>query len=186
MNREDRERMVDRVLNEALAPHDVEPRAGLEQRILANLSAQPEQRTWRWAWAPIIAVGIVLVIVAAVTLRRAPRVSTPRVAVQSRPAQPQPQPWLTQPSPVTRAIARPKPQSEKKQPVIVAVTAPDPRMDTFPSRTMLAGEEQLLRRFVKAQPGEAQMIAMAQAARQEEIQKEFQDVFDVGPGAFRK
>ena len=60
MNREERERLVDRVLNEALAPQEIQPRAGLEQRILANLRAQPLPRPrWRWMWVPAVAALLI-------------------------------------------------------------------------------------------------------------------------------
>src|SRR5579884_472422 len=63
MDRQRKERIVDDVLNRALGPQLVEPRQGLEGRILANLATMPPRRPWwRWMWVPALAAAALLAI----------------------------------------------------------------------------------------------------------------------------
>jgi hypothetical protein len=64
----DTERKFDELLNNALAEYsNVEPREGLEDRILANLATpQPEKRPWlQWwpVWGLAVAAAILLIVV---------------------------------------------------------------------------------------------------------------------------
>ena len=62
MKPEEREPDLDQVLDQALARYsDVEPRAGLEERILANLRSQPQPRPWWMTWRmPALAAAILV------------------------------------------------------------------------------------------------------------------------------
>ena len=84
MDPDNQERKIDTWLQDALARYgSVEPRAGLEQRVLANLrSEEREARRRRWTlWAPAVATAAAVIMVTAVAyLNRQP---SPRVAVPS-------------------------------------------------------------------------------------------------------
>src|SRR6202171_4819089 len=62
---------LDRELDAALAQHGaVEPRAGLEQRVLTNLQAEREKiasRTW-WRWPVTVALAAAVTIAVGVSL----------------------------------------------------------------------------------------------------------------------
>lgn len=77
MNGEERKRRVDGALERALAPEHVNPRSGFEERLLANLAAEPERRPWwRWVWVPALAAAALVAIVFGI---QAMRRTTPRV-----------------------------------------------------------------------------------------------------------
>src|SRR5579864_2075919 len=83
---------LDRMLDAALAKYAVaEPRAGLEERVLANLRAeQARDADHAWArWSAIAVVAAVVVVMLALTLRSV-RPSHPVVA--SHPSTPMPAP----------------------------------------------------------------------------------------------
>ncbi len=85
----DREREVDRWLDAALSQYgNVEPRAGLESRVLANLQSASRRRTtphgWWWALGMIAAT---LAIVAAMRFGHGVR-ETPQPLVKSTPSLP--------------------------------------------------------------------------------------------------
>ena len=180
MNREERERIVDSVLDRALGPQLVEPRAGFEDRILANLSARPEQRPWwRWMWIPALAAAAVLAIVIGMrmTHQESPKpveakhtVETPKPEVAT-----QPRSHDVHQAPEQRVVAhRTAPRPSNPREIVIAKTEQQPslpRMDVFPSRGTLTPEEKLLVAFVRQQPTHARAIALEQEARAEEVQK---------------
>jgi hypothetical protein len=177
MNREERERMVDRLLNQALAPQDVEPREGLEGRILANLRAQPEpRRWWKWAWA-LAAVGAAVVLLI-VILKPAPQgqpTQAPVVAGQ-KPAPPLPAPLKSiSPAP---AVAQRKPARAVTLPpraiTVAAKRASQPRLAVFPSPTPLTPEEKMLLTLLQRNPSEAVLVAREQAMEWERVLKTLQ------------
>src|SRR3954468_1725720 len=74
------EKRIDELLDAGLAGYsDVEPRAGLEGRILTRLSsvaAEPEQKTWlRWwpAWGLALAAAIALIFFVPIPTARVPQ-----------------------------------------------------------------------------------------------------------------
>lgn len=161
MNREERERMVDRVLNEALAPQEMEPRAGLEQRILANLRAQPESRPWgRWVWAAAV---VAVLIALAVGLRLMDLTPPAKPPVAARQPSPAPAPKNV-PAPAMRAHVRPRRGSPSTPVIAASVTPPGPpRQDVFPSPEPLSEQERLFYQFVRQSPREAVQVAQMQA-----------------------
>lgn len=169
MKYEERERMVDRLLDQALSPQPVEPRPGLEERILAGLHAQPAPRPWwQWAWIPVTAA--VIVAVGLYVTRRPQPVATPvaRTAPAITPAvtpavapEPAPQPVGAQKTRL-RPAARPR--------VVMAAT-PLPRQEVFPSPVPLTAEEQLLLALRSRHPAEVVDVAQAQQNEREKIQK---------------
>jgi hypothetical protein len=145
----------------------VEPRAGLEERIMANLQAEQTTRVatfgwWRWA----IAGAMAAVVVVGLTLAwRSAKPSKPTVANRSQPS--------TQ-------------ESRKSTPVIVAQdstaihsrghtlirratihrpsTAPGeniPKLDQFPSPQPLSEQEEILASYVNQYPEHASLMAQA-------------------------
>ncbi len=77
MNSDDRERRVEQWLDTALSHYsDVQPRPGLERRILTNLEArQRVRRRWSsWRWAPAFAVLILAAALVWITGRPEERV----------------------------------------------------------------------------------------------------------------
>ena len=92
----DKQMQIDEMLDSLLANYSsVEPRPGLETRIMANLREMPEKQTaqgwwnFRWLWAGAVAAAI---IVAAVLISGRHRVAPPtHVIVKTSPAVPQPE-----------------------------------------------------------------------------------------------
>lgn len=168
MNREERERMVDRVLNEALAPQEIELRAGLEQRILANLRAQPEPRTWwRWmkTWVPAAVAAVLIAL--AVGLRMTdfrPPVKPPVVVERQPSIAPAPKIVPAPATQVSRAHVRPRHGSPATLVIAASATPPEPlRQDVFPSPEPLSEQERLFYQFVRQSPREAVQVAQMQA-----------------------
>lgn len=162
MNREERERMVDRLLNEALAPQEMEPRAGLEQRILANLRAQPEPRPWwRWMWAPALAAALIALAIGLRMTDLTPLAKPPVAESQPSIAPAE----KTVPAPAVRARVQPRHGSPSSPVIAASVTPPGPpRQDVFPSPEPLSEQERLFYQFVRQSPREALQVAQMQAA----------------------
>ncbi len=190
MNREERERMVDRLLNQALAPHDAEPRAGLEERIIHRLQAQPEaHRWWRWLWIPAVAA----VLAVAIGLSRRPEPNVP--GRESRVASTQPAATSILPStsprpgtsdqPSRRSFtARRRTSGSTRETATATASTSAPRLETFPSRSALTVEERMLLGFVKREPREAQTVAQEQSAREEAVRKAM-DAVPAGSGSMQ-
>jgi hypothetical protein len=159
-------------LDRALAKYAaVEPRTGLEDRVLANLRARRRQsleRNW-WRWSAAVALAA-MIIVAAVVLRSS-WPSQPIISTHPSPTRSAKEP----PAEVAFNAIRPKQTSgskarpgRKSQPVEKAL----PKLDQFPSPQPLSEEELALARYVQSFPKEATLIAQAQREFELEIQKE--------------
>ena len=182
MNREGRERMVDRLLNQALAPQEIEPRAGLEQRILANLRSQPEPRPWwQWmkTWVPV-AVAAAVLIALAVGLRMSSRPQLPRpaIAIAQPPTLPAPIKLPVQPAPVAAVEHKPVRHDARLPQSVVATVATRPalpRQDVFPSPAPLTLEETMLLTLLRRDPSQAVLMAREQAMEWERILNNFEN-----------
>ena len=199
MESEKRERLIDDLhiadlLDNALKQYGAaEPRAGLEDRVLARIQAEAQAegrqvRTRNWSWWPSIACAVLLLSVAAAFLARnhradlsaaknhAPVVSAPRQvpervsgkASQEVMAKASPHMWKGErPFGKGRGGSRPSGRRGPAQP---------PRQEQFPSPRPLSEQEIMLARFVEQFPREAAMIARAQtkllAQEEEEMQRE--------------
>jgi hypothetical protein len=79
---------LDRELDAALAEYGaVEPRAGLEQRVLTNLQAEREKiasRTW-WGWPVTVALAAAVTIAVGVSLMWRPAKTSPVVSLDRPP-----------------------------------------------------------------------------------------------------
>jgi hypothetical protein len=174
---------LDRALDAALAKYAaVEPRAGLEERVLANVRAErarvPDRAWWRWSAA--FAVAAVVVVAVALALRSG-RPTQP-VAVKhtpdttQSPREPEKRAANGEASsvcprghqPIHRPLARPY----QPKP---AVAAAMPKLDQFPSPQPLSQQELALARYVSEFPQEATLIARAQEEFESEIQQKMKD-----------
>jgi hypothetical protein len=173
------EENLDRELDAALANYAaVEPREGLEQRVLANLRARPVKETGNWEWLQgRTAVGLVtvaaamLVICAAVNsfARKAalPRLSVEQKVANSEAADPgtQAQSNLVAQIEAGKRMGRSARQIETsgvRKPRIVATRRETtPRLSQFPAPEPLSEQERLLIRYVEDDPERAELIAEA-------------------------
>ena len=161
----DKQMQIDEVLDSLLANYSsVEPRSGLETRILANLRDAEEKETahgwwnFKWLWAGAVAAAI---IVAAVLIGGRHRIEPPTNIVVKK-TQPAPQPAIQPHAPIapkeTVEIYRRKPRATK-QPQN-ATLALSQRPAIFPTPTPLSEQEQLLLRYMTATPRE-ELIAQS-------------------------
>jgi hypothetical protein len=170
-----------RMLDAALAKHAaVEPRTGLEERVLANLRAEqarvPDHAWWRWS--AIAAVAAVIVVAVALSLR-SDKPSHPVVANHPpRPIQAAKERGREIISIAHRNGTRPaRPSSARKpamrpSPAEVAV-AGAPKLGQFPSPQPLSEQEKLLQNYVAENPEQAVLLARArtEALRQDQLEE---------------
>lgn len=166
-------RPLDDQIDAALAKYAVvEPRAGLEERILAHLWAQRKNSTsmaW-WPWAGVAAAAI---LVATLLLWKLERPRDERMVrdqpslqqgterqVALHPALPNSE------QPAVRASVR---RSRPHRARLTTGIAADPKLDQFPSPRPLTPEEKMLVEYVGRYYDEAVLIARA---RDEQIQRD--------------
>ncbi len=144
---------VDRLLDASLAGYSaVEPRPGLEQRVLTRLVEEPAPAAWRWL--PVGALAAVALVVAVLLMNRRETKPPETVFTPSAvtPAAPLP---ATPPSPPVVAIQRPAlPRTPREMPVSGAV-----RADQFPRPTSLTEEERRLMSYLDSAPREVLVAA---------------------------
>ncbi len=171
----------DRDLDAALAKYAaVEPRSGLEERILANLRAQqtphPVPAWWRWG----IAFAAAVIVVAAAFAWKSGRPGPPRIVQHPVPTQqiPEQPPTVAAKddrasvkSASTRAPAASIRHSKVAIAVIVATS--NPKLDVFPSPQPLSEQEELLLRYARRDPDRAALLAEArmQSLRQDDEER---------------
>jgi len=152
---------LDDQLDAALAQYTaIEPRAGLENRVLARLKAEQDRPTavpW-WRWAAVVAVAV---IVMTFVVDRVRRVARDQVVHQSpTPAQeikPEIEANATSTNrhkPGGSSIAKPKRQ------ITQTVAAPI-KLEQFPSPRPLSEQEEILAEYVANYPEHAALIAEA-------------------------
>jgi hypothetical protein len=163
---------LDRELDAALAKYAaVEPRTGLEGRILANLRAEQEhaaERSWR-RWPAVAALAAVIVVI----LSMAWRSEKPAQHTAAKHPSPTTQTNQEVPTQVTNDSrsgsnrpreARPgrrlKPRALSDPATIVV---PAPKLDQFPSPQPLSEQETILTRYVANYPEHAALIAQARS-----------------------
>jgi hypothetical protein len=158
---------LDRLLDAALPQYAaVQPREGLENRILGRLRSSEPERTrharWRWFTAAA-AVGALAVI----------------ITIASRPhARPQPSvaqhPSITPALPDVAATSQPKKAVQRPKRRLLAeadtqVAKAQPKLDQFPSPQPLSEQEKLLASYVAVYPKQAALLAKL---RTEELERE--------------
>lgn len=159
---------LDEWLDGALRKYgDIEPRAGIEGRILASLVVEKERISRSWTRSFVLASACAVAVIAIVllssvphdrrqTLVKPPSERTTVAVVRQRAGQ---QPAATH-APRKAAV---------KDRTLRARTL-EPKRDTFPSSRALSEQEQLLSRYVKEYPQEAGLIANKQAAEQQKVE----------------
>lgn len=173
---------IGRQLDAALAKYTaVEPRAGLEERILANLRAQKEASVahpW-WRWAAVGAVAL-FVLVGGMALRK--RTERPGLVnvpdhterqnrnIQTAHAPIRP---LLRAEPATSAEPAMKLRAVKVKASHEPVVARAPHMSEFPSPEPLSEQEKMLAAYVAQHRQQAVLIAQARMAElKEDLVKE--------------
>ena len=147
---------LDRALDEALAKYAaVEPRAGLEGRILANLHTQPVvSRTAWWTWSLAAALAVSLLVAVALNWRARP---TPPVVAEHKPVPPQVSPnigaMVVNRTPATGVRIHRSAKSARPH--------TNPKLDVFPSPQPLNVQERILANYVAQFHDEAVLVARA-------------------------
>jgi hypothetical protein len=170
----ERQRDIDQWLESALSQYGkVEPRTGLESRVLANLQSEKNriasQRRWWWVVGTAAALAVV---VAAVWIGESGHVRHPvstagtsattkredaRELIQTWPAPQFAVPQIAYPS---KVVAKSRPANRPTHDLAVART---PKQDQFPSPQPLSEQEQILVRYVVKYPEIAALVAQDQA-----------------------
>jgi hypothetical protein len=166
---------LDRELDAALAKlASVEPRAGLDERVLANLHIEQERTAehswWRW---PAVAALAAAMVVSVFIVRRSER---PAHNIAEHP------PSTTQANEHSEAqlanhgdigLTRPHQASTRRltphQSNRLATALSVPKLDQFPSPQPLSEQEAILARYVTNYPAQATLIAQA---RTEELRQD--------------
>ena len=169
----------DRLLDSALGKYAaVEPRAGLEERVLANLRAESNQRSsqaW-WGWA--LAAALAVIAIAVGLEWRSSRAAHPVIA--SHPPITTQTPFDLGRGATTQASAEIAGSKHAPTRRSRAVRTPQaavlPKLDRFPSPEPLSAQELALARYVSQFPQEATLIAQAQEEFQKEIQQKIDEV----------
>ncbi len=169
---------LDNVLDAVLAKYSaVEPRLGLEERVLANLRAEPARVPGRasWRWTVMAALAAVVVVAIAIAWKSG-RPLHPQVAnhIPTMPTLEQSKPRVAPQVGETDARAHalgPATRRALHRVPKEAVAAANPKLDQFPSRQQLSEEELALARYVSQFPEEATLIARAQEEHEKEIQQ---------------
>lgn len=166
---------IDRALDAALARYaSVEPRAGLEARVLANLrteSSESLSRIW-WGWS--LAAGAIAVAALALALslgKHSPKVIAVHPPVTTKGA----------PSGINVAsgnAVRPQEpirthKTVKRAPRPTAVAEANPKLDQFPSPQPLSEQERILANYVVQFPKQAALIARlrTEALQQDQLER---------------
>lgn len=155
-------RGVERWLDDALAEYaKVEPRTGLEGRVLARLAAEQERSSrslWWGAFALSTAAALALVLfwLGSVDRKFIPQVPVAKVAVGPKAGPTR----GTGTSAGTKAVedGRPRPPRQKANVQPKAL----PRLEQFPSPTPLTDQEKMLALYVREFPARAALMARAQ------------------------
>jgi hypothetical protein len=166
---------LDRALDAALATYAaVEPRAGLEDRIFANLRAEQARavgRAW-WRW-PVTAIAVALVVVALGLVWKSVKTSHPVAkhppAVIESGKQTGTQAQNRDPNSARPPVRTPIRRAVRHQPRAEAVAASNPKLDQFPSPQPLSEQEKLLETYVAKFPERAVLLARA---RQEALRRD--------------
>ena len=157
----------DGMLDTALAKYAaVEPRTGLDERILANFRGErarvPNRAWWKWS----LVAGITALVMVAATLAWRSRTTHPHVANHPPTTTEGPEKPHTQTANrdsnsndatrrrAIRAAARNRPQAK-------GVVAASPKLDQFPSPQPLSEQERILTNYVANYPERAALLAEA-------------------------
>jgi hypothetical protein len=167
-------------LNAALANFaDVEPRAGLEDRILAQLQTHPahQPRNILRLWPAFAFAAMLIAIAVSASWRsKTPEheiaahnssIIKPKINPSAEPKTAEASRQQLAPTVVSRARKHDSPQTLK--------IAAAPKLDQFPSPQPWSEQELALARYVKQFPAEATLVAQAQQESEIEFQKKIKE-----------
>lgn len=170
----------DGMLDAALGKYSaVEPRAGLEGRILASLGAAPlrsPRRMWlQWALVGAVAATAVVAVLAwrsnpvphPVIANHPPVTIQERLIERANPAL-----HPTSGAALAKAASMRKPAARR---ALASTAVAHPKLDQFPSPQPLSAEEIALAKYVENFPKEARLVAQAQEEFELETQKIMND-----------
>jgi hypothetical protein len=193
MDPNDKTREIDQWLESGLRQYtNIEPRTGLESRVLAHLQAERNQiaSTHRWWWAAGTATALAAIVVAVWVWQGSREVRSPSAAINSPSTYHEESPKAAEPRPVPEnaradrgapaaqvATRRPSPPSRE----LAAVATP--KLEQFPSPRPLSEQEKILMSYVAQYPEKAALLAHAQAEalerdREEEADEAAKDTVD--------
>ncbi len=166
-----------RELNAALAKFAaVEPRAGLEERILANLRIEQkhaaERSWWRWPAIAVLAAAIVLTVFATWRLGKPAQNIAEQHPAAATPANGHAGTQVANNG--GGSSTRPRETASTRKVKLHAVShsvamGPSKKLDKFPSPQPLSVQETILTRYVENYPDHAALIAQA---RTEELRRD--------------
>jgi len=174
---------LDRELDAALANYaTVEPRAGLEQRVLTNLQAEREKmrsRAW-WRWPVTVLLAAAVTIAVGVSLMWRSAKTSPVVSVDRPPTKVQSGGQdgallagdVRNPPPlISSARRKPTSRDRRRQPTVAA----GPKLEQFPSPQPMSEQEEILASYVAQYPEHAALIAEARTEALKKDRKEEQE-----------
>ncbi len=175
MESKEQEQKLDQWLDAALRQYgDVEPRAGLEGRVLARLRAEQEKPapSWRTGWVLLAATTAAVLAFGAYFIGRPSGKSTVPAPIAK---------VMNPPVAVERSVPRARiaapvgagrPHDRRRD----AGAAIPPKREQFPSPAPLSEQEKLLARYVSEYPREAALEARAQTEllKREETERQAQ------------
>jgi hypothetical protein len=158
---------LDRLLDAALKQYAaVQPREGLEGRILARMRSETAERAnhawWRWLTAAAAVAALAVII----TMALRPR-ATPQPMVAQHPSGTLPAAKLAASSQPRKAV--PRPTRRVHAVAEIQVRKALPKLDQFPSPQPLSEQEKLLASYVAVYPEQAALLAKL---RTEELERE--------------
>lgn len=168
---------LDRALDEVLAKYaSVEPRAGLQDRILANLRSAdvhaPKRARWQWGFAAALALVVLTIALA----WRTHTISHPIVANQTPKANDLPANAGSKAAApevgtigLVKGSAVLRRETHRKAPTVVMA----PKLDQFPSSQALTEQERMLASYVTQFHDQAVVVALR---ADQEIQKDRREV----------
>ena len=174
MEDRDRERL-DHLLDSALQQYgNVQPRTGLEGRILAGLSVRgrsARRRPWRLSFASALALGLIAIVIWVSGHGRVSNneVHPPLLSGNSHQQSQKFDASRTMPQTQKRPTPDVHPLLPRRAARAVTASAP-PRLEQFPSPRPPTEQERLLKAYATESPNEALEIAREQAQRERELE----------------
>lgn len=162
----------DDVLDSALKNYgDVEPRAGLEGRVLARLTEGEVRRHTGWVWAvgaaAFASLAITIVVVGSSFWTKEPAVGRPPIAAVARKSNEEA--TTTVPAQRQEHSSTRRRRSLQVRTNVPLLAAHTPRLDKFPSPRPLSEQERLLKLYVTNFPQQAAIMARQQSAWEKEL-----------------
>lgn len=167
-----KDKQMDEILDSLLAQYsDVEPRSGLEQRILANLSDTAHKEImlpwWnvKWLWAGAAVAAVIIVAAVLIAGRRHILAPTPTVVQtqQHAPLQPKVQRSLSTTAGTVRHSRKPSVVARPQNTTLALSQRPA----IFPTPTPLSEQERLMFTYLSNTPQEV-VVAQLQRTDQKE------------------